>query len=55
MTVSARRWLYEPLRVTGQTVSQTDAAMALTDQNRCPFCKTRMTDETCPCWNKEEQ
>lgn len=38
---------------TGATVSKTDAAMALTAKGLCPFCKRRMTDETCPCWNKE--
>jgi hypothetical protein len=39
--------------VSGETVRKTDEAMALTAQGRCPFCKARMDDEKCPCWNKE--
>lgn len=56
--MNAREWfLSEPgnrIRVTGDTVRQTEEAMRLTAQGRCPFCKSIVEDgEQCPCWNKE--
>lgn len=35
------------------SIRSADEAQALTAKGLCPFCKRRMTDETCPCWNKE--